>query len=307
MAGGIRVRGGALLCLLLALACTEKNSKNVGSSRTSLPPVYPIGPANNTNWDPSAGQVILVSQGDNPDSAAIILPDATDSVVSTVADSSVSLSGIVFDLFGRGGKLGSSTAASVMNSRTSGRECNAWPTARLQTGHSGWRVAFVKGAATAIALDSIESLSSVDSAAMAASLAQSVAALPIASDQTFRRLPFRVRFAYRGRLDSTEIVLADIVRTLNEEANPRIEHILLIAERSRLTADSYRIGYYTRTAGAEETMQAVEVLAAVSIGTARQPAFVVNAEGERGNRLGLIERGESGTWRPSWWSAYTSC
>jgi hypothetical protein len=251
--------------------------------------------------------MMLVSLGDNPDSAAVVLPEVTDATVTTVTDSSVPLAGIVFDLFGRGGKLGSSTAAPITEISTLGRECNAWPSTQLRSGRPGWRIAFIKGGATPIALDSIETLSSADSATLAASLAQSAATLPVASDQTFRRLPFRVRFAFRARVDSTEVVIADIVRALNEEANPRIEHILLIAERPALMANTYRIGYYSRSAGAEETMQATEVLAAVAIGAARRPAFVVNAEGEQGNRVGLIERAESGTWRPLWWSAYTGC
>lgn len=296
----------AILCVVVVLACREKNSDRVKSSSASLPPVYPAGPVATTNWDPSAGAVMLVSLGEDPNSAAVVLPDVTDSTIAAANDSSVVLTGSIFDLLDRGGKIGSSTATPVEKPSVS-RECVTWPAARLRSGSPGWQVGFVRGAAKPFALDSIEGMSSADSAALAAALTQTVATLPIAADPTFRRLPFRVRFAYRTRVDSVEVVVSDVVRALNEEANPRIEHILLIAERIGGTADRYNVGYYSRTAGAEETMQATEVLTAIEIGTARRPAFVVNVEGEQGNRLGLIERTGFGVWRPIWRSASTDC
>ena len=102
-------------------------------------------------------------------------------------------------------------------------------------------------------------------------------------------------------------VAADIVRALNEEANPRIEHIFLIGERERNSTGKYAIGYYNRTAGAEETTQAAAVLAALEIGSSRRKAFVVNVESDKSARFGLIEREGYSKWRPSWWSANTGC
>jgi hypothetical protein len=142
---------------------------------------------------------------------------------------------------------------------------------------------------------------------LAASLAQTAATLPVSSDPTFRRLPFRVQSAYTFRLDSVEVVVADVVRALNEEANPRIEHLLLIGERPIGTKGKYAVGYFSRIAGAEETMQATEVLAAVRIGVSKSPAIVVGVDSEEGVQLGLIERNGPGQWRPTWKSAYTTC
>jgi hypothetical protein len=120
-------------------------------------------------------------------------------------------------------------------------------------------------------------------------------------------LPFRVRSAYTFRLDSIDVVIADVVRSVNEEANPRLEHLLIIGEKSAGTPGKYNAGYYSRTAGAEETTQATEVLAAVQIGRSKRPAVVVNIENDDGRRLGLIERTGSGQWRSRWRSAYTDC
>jgi hypothetical protein len=116
-----------------------------------------------------------------------------------------------------------------------------------------------------------------------------------------------VRSAYTFRLDSVDIVIADVVRSVNEEANPRLEHLLIIGERPAGTTGKYTAGYYSRTAGAEETTQATEVLAVVRIGSSRKPAVVVNIEYDDGRKLGLIERTAPGQWRSIWRSAYTDC
>jgi hypothetical protein len=150
-------------------------------------------------------------------------------------------------------------------------------------------------------------MSSADSAALAVALAQTAATLPVKVDPTFRGLPFRVRSAYTFRLDSVQVVVADIVRSVNEEANPRLEHILIIGERPSGTAGKFGVGYFSRTAGAEESTQATELLAAVAIGGMRLPAIVVNIEYDDGGKLGLIERTDSGQWQATWKSAYTDC
>jgi len=292
--------------LLLVLACRDKGRRSDAAGK-SLPPVFSLGPVSNTNWDVSAGPVMLLSAGNSSDSVAIVLPEATDSTIESIQDVVPPVSGFVFELFGRGGKIDSTTVSPLTAAADTGRECNAWPLGRTQSAHAAWRVGFVRGNVKAIRVDSIESLPSTDSAMLAASLAQSAATLPVSSDPTFRRLPFRVQSAYTFRLDSVEVVIADIVRTLNEEANPRIEHLLLIGERPVGTKGRYAVGYYSRIAGAEETMQATDVLAAVEIGASRRPAIIVNVESEEGAKLGLIERSGPGQWRSTWKSAYTTC
>jgi hypothetical protein len=249
---------------------------------------------------------MLVSSDGSADSATVILPEVTDSTIDSVQNSSAPVAGLVFDLFGRGGKLEESMATPV-KSTDAKQECYGWPLVSLRTARPGWRVGFASGHAQAVKLDSIDAMPSRDSAALAASLAQTVATLPIASDPTFRGLPFRVRSAYTFRLDSVEIVVADVVRSVNEEANPRLEHLFLIGERPVGTSGKYSPGYYSRTAGAEETTQATEVLAVVQIGPSRRSAVVVNIEYDDGRKLGLIERSGVGQWRSLWRSAYTDC
>jgi hypothetical protein len=250
---------------------------------------------------------MLVSLGGSADSAAVVLPELTDSTIASAQTDSAPVTGLVFDLFGRGGKINGSTAVIPVRTMEAKQDCDAWPLVRVRTAGSGWRVGFADSHVQAIKLDSIEARSSTDSAALAVSLAETAATLPIASDPAFSRLPFRVRSAYTFRLDSVDVVIADVVRSVNEEANPRIEHLLMIGERPTGSAGKYHTGYYSRTAGAEETTQASEVLAAVRIGSLKRPAVVVSIEYDDGRVLGLIERVTPGQWRSIWRSAFTDC
>ena len=304
MAGRLVIRRRIFLPLLLVLACRDKAGNGADAGK-SLPAVFSLGPTSNTNWNVNAGPVMLLSAGSSSDSASIVLPEATDSTIESIQGAVPPVSGLVFELFNRSGKIDSTT---VLPQKTGAdTTCSAWPVGRTHSSQPDWRVGFVRGHVSAITLDSIESLPSADSAMLAASLTQTAATLPVSSDPTFRRLPFRVQSAYTFRLDSVEVVITDIVRTLNEEANPRIEHLLLIGERPIGTKGKYAVGYFSRVAGAEETMQATEVLAAVKIGATKSPAIVVSVESEEGVQLGLIERTGPGQWRSTWKSAYTTC
>jgi hypothetical protein len=250
---------------------------------------------------------MLISLGGNSDSAAVILPEVTDSTIASVQANSAPVAGLVFDLFGRGGKIDGSTTVIPIQPPDVKQECDAWPPVKVRAARSGWRIGFAGAHVQAIKLDSIEAMPSTDSAALAVSLAETAATLVNASDPAFRGLPFRVRSAYTFRLDSVDVVIADVIRSVNEEANPRIEHLLMIGEKRAGSVGKYNTGYYSRTAGAEETTQATEVLAAVRIGSSRKPAVVVNIEYDDGRVMGLIERVAPGQWRSVWRSAFTDC
>jgi hypothetical protein len=104
-----------------------------------------------------------------------------------------------------------------------------------------------------------------------------------------------------------EVAIGDVVRTVNEEANPRVEHLFIIGERPLGTTGKFNASYFSRTAGAEDTVQATDVLAVVRLGAGKRPAVVVNIEYDDGGKLGLIERTSSGDWAATWRSAYTDC
>lgn len=246
--------------------------------------------------------MVLALEGD---SVGIVLPQATDSSMP-FQQSPALQSDLKLDLVGRSGTIGSAVVSPI--TRTAGAaECRTWPAGRIKPRRSGWRVGFPAGRVSAVSLHAIEAMSSVDSAALASAIAQNVAALPLESDSDFRGLPFRVRSAHTFRADSIEGVIADVVRSVNEEANPRLEHLFVIGERPAGSSARHKVAFFSRTAGAEDDAEITELLAVVLIGPKRLPTAVVNVVYDEGGKLGLIERTAPGEWDFRWRSAYAGC
>jgi hypothetical protein len=253
-----------------------------------------------------AGPAMVVSAGEG-DTVAIVLPQATDSTIAPDDESIAPESDMVVDLFGRSGRIASGAIVSPLTHTGRVGECRVWPSGNVKNAPPGWRAGFTSGLVAGVALDSIDAMSSVDSSALAAMIARSVETIPAVSDPAFRGLRFRVRAAYTFRTDSLDGLIADVVRSVNEEANPRFEHLFMIAERPVRTAGNYRVAYYNRTAGAEDAAEVTELLAVILIGPKKRPAIVVNVEYDEGGNLGLLERTAPGQWRFRWRSAYTGC
>ena len=142
-----------------------------------------------------------------------------------------------------------------------------------------------------IKLKSYESLAILKTAALAALLSVSA---------------FVVLAMTSGSVVPVAVILFGLIFFLTS-VGIRLEHLFIIGERPAGIAGKYTPAYYSRTAGAEETTPASEVLAAVLIGSSRRPAVVVNIENDDGRQLGLIEHTAPGQWRSVWRSAYTDC
>jgi hypothetical protein len=159
-----------------------------------------------------------------------------------------------------------------------------------------------------VPLDSIEGLTSADSARLAADIARIASALPGDTAATFRGLPFVVNKAWRTRLPGgPDILIAVIVRNVNQEANPRQERILLIAERDSATPTArFTAQYSERTSGLEETIETTDPIAVVLLGADRRPAVVVSRDTGNGVSYAFIER-MANRWQRRWASAYAGC
>ena len=75
-------------CLPIAFAgilvgCRGSDRRSADSAG-SLPPVYPSGPVANTNWNPDAGPLMIVSSGSGNDTVGVVLPEATDSTIESL-------------------------------------------------------------------------------------------------------------------------------------------------------------------------------------------------------------------------------
>ncbi len=99
-----------------------------------------------------------------------------------------------------------------------------------------------------------------------------------------------------------------LARHVPEEANPREEHIFLVAERdSTHSPPDWVATYSERESGAEDDLETDDVLAVVRLGPARTATIVLSRDFGDGGVYSLIERAAPGQWRLRWSSAYTGC
>jgi hypothetical protein len=133
--------------------------------------------------------------------------------------------------------------------------------------------------------------------------------LPNDTATAFKGLPFELQRAGRFSIaPGIDGIAAVLVRHVNEEANPREEHIFLIAERdSTRPPPSWVAAYSERESGGEDDLETNEVLAVVRLGSARTPTVVLSRDYGDGGVYSLIERTGPGQWRLRWSSAYTGC
>ena len=304
---GMSIVGLILLVVACAKDVQQKANTSAADSASTAAVTYPL--PRNAGWDaPTAGMFVLLSAADDMISAALVLPEETDSsLTKTLAPDAIPFANTSVDLFNTTGLAGTSTLA--VNPQAQPAEgCLIWPSVRL-TSKPGkeWRVGFTAGKALAIPIHPIEKLDSSDSSSNAIELARLASeATATNGDPAFLGLPFTVRKAYQLSIGDTVVLVGNVVRKINEEANPREEHLLLVAERLGPTG-KYILAFQNRSAGAEDAIRTNAVLAAVRFVRTKQAAIVLSFEYDDGGQLALLERVASHDWQISWRSAYTGC
>jgi len=291
-----------------AASCGDKGSKNNADSAATLPQAPAVtGLAGSTGWDSAAGPVLILPVSGDPSKAAVVLPGLTDSTLA--ATSQFELGGLdstAVDLFSPHGATGSSVLR-VITQRPDAGGCVNWPAGNLSGAPPvGWRVGFEKGRALGLTLDSLAAMKSQDSARFVTEALGATSSVGSSGDSAFRGLPFAVRRGYRIALASSAVIVAEVVRKINEEANPREEHTLFLAERQQGDA-SYRVKFSKRSSGREETLETSDVVAAVELKRTGNPLIVITFEYEDGGKIGLLEKFPDGSWNIRWRSAYTGC
>ncbi len=164
-------------------------------------------------------------------------------------------------------------------------------------------------------MDSVPGLGEPDSAKRAADVARVASALPNDTAQSFRGIPFALRDAHRFTLPSGDTVIAaEVVRRLNQEANPEEEHIFILMERDTTPGLNgapapYVAVYSERVSGPEDDVETDEVLAGVVLGRGSRaiPTIVLARDYGDGNSYTLIQRTARRQWRARWSSAYVGC
>jgi hypothetical protein len=283
---------------------SEDSAQAVATPVTNKP-----APSVGTGWDENAaGTFMLISAADDGITAALVMPNETDSSMVLKKTFQVdALANTPVDLFNAAGAAGNSSIA-VNSQQLPNEGCLVWPAARLVTKPSGtWTVGFSAGHVRPIQIDSVEKLGQADSVNITTELVKQASALSVNADPAFRGLPFIVRKAYRLSMGETTALVGSIVRKINEEANPREEHLLLIVERNGGPDSPYAVAYQNRTSGAEADVRTNAVLAAVRFVKTNTPAIVLLFEYDDGGQLALLERVANHTWKITWRSAYTGC
>lgn len=309
-------------CAFLAAAAACDRTSQPASRDSAAPPVTASTdtgsspPPVRSGWDPADGAVLLVSE-DSAHEASVIFPQLMDDArVDASLDTAVAAA-TPLDLFGPPGRAGAAELGEGITlgeaaPDTSEAACWYWPTVPLRRGGQGaaaWRVAFVRGRASPIPLDSIQALAGGDSAALAAAAVRMASTLPGDTVPAFRGLPFAVRTIRRfTSAPGVEGLVAELVRTINQEARAAEQHTFLVAERpSTDPATRWTPSYFERTDGTEETVPTMEVLAAVVLGPDRKPTLVLRRDFYEGSQFVLLERAAPGRWRVRWTSAYAGC
>lgn len=298
-----------LIAIVGTTACKdERPVANVDSAamHKAARPAIP-GSAGSTGWDSTAGQMMVVATSRASPDVAIVLPGLTDSALAAAPRLELAaVANTPVELFGSRGLAGNSMLQVVPQSGNA-TGCVSWPVGRLtRMPGPDWRVGFEEGRVVGLPLDSLEGMNSTDSAQFASNILRAVKSLSDEGSTAFAGIPYFIRKGYRLVLPPSSILIAEAVRRINEEANPREEHLLLLTERSG-TNGTYRVGFYKRSAGAEEALETSEILAAVRFVRSSRLAFALTFDYEDGGKVGLLERVGIGTWRIVWKSAYTDC
>ncbi len=303
-------RARLVVALFVALvSCKDEKPARTDSVAIDppVPPVVPV-PAPSTGWEEgAAGPAMFLSISDNSAAALVVIPSLTDSTIGADTFNIDGLNDTSVELFSRRG-LSGSTVLNVGADSARVEGCLSWPRARLaEIPPEPWRIGFVKGLVAPLPLDSIETMRSADSTFVTTELARMSSALAEGDDPAFRGLPFTVREAYRFTVGQVTVLAGDVVRKINEEANPREEHLLVVAERSSSAGAVYSPVYHSRVAGREDEVRTNEILGAIRFVKNNRPALVIAFDYEDGGRVALLQRTSGGEWRVTWRSAYTGC
>jgi hypothetical protein len=320
-----RVLATILACAAWAaatLSCDAGRETPPTETATSVPPPIPSTTAPETaavsGWDASAGPVLLVA-ADRPDAAIVVFPELQgEHAAAELHFDTTALRGAMATLVARAG----TSSIAVIGEHTKpgeDEECVGWPMVRVtSTSTPGgvptpWSIGLIGTRLTAVPLDSVASLSPLDSATLVAEVARLASTVPVRTDATrLRGLPFSVQDVRRFEIASgTAVIIARVVRGVHQEANPLEERTLLIAERDSAEQPerraSYVVAFHERTVGREETLEGTEILAVLAPRNVRRPMLVVARESESGMRYAILERLEARRWRVKWTSALMQC
>ena len=290
-----------LSLLLFAGACEQpKSVPAVESTRTIAGATTQIAaPPALATWDQALGPVLLIG-GSAPASAEVLAESGTDST---------HLPGTHVVLLGRGGE----SQPALLKEATTPQDdackgLGAWQLAAASGTLGPWSIGFsAKDQVAPLPMDSVEALSSADSASLAAQVTRLASTSATAESKRFSGLPFSVLSLWRfSPAPGTSAIAANLIRKLNVEASPMEERTTIIAEKDSASS-SYSLAYVERSQGNEETVESRDFVAAVLLGPGHTPVIVMTHDYDAEIAYSILERTRPGLWRVRWTSARLKC
>lgn len=313
------LRRAVIVCLASSLvgACEKPRAAPPIDSAVPLRPaaIGSSAPQATTTWDARLGPVLLVA-GSSPALATVVVGDSSRAGADTItAKEAIAIRSTPAVLVGRGDSVQVGILQEVRAPKGDDEaECTGWPTWAIGNPHPGtplapWSVGFVGATVQPIRMDSIESMSRVDSARLAADVTRLASTLSTQSGDRFIGLPFTVTSLWRFHAGpGAEGVVTNLVRHINQEARPFEERTLIIAERdSSRREERFTLAYFDRSQGAEETVESRDVLALARATTDAQPMLILGRDYGDGMSYALIQRDPSARWREKWHSPRGHC
>lgn len=290
-------RSAVFLALTVGLSCRAEKTPAARESATATPASVPESTTTGAPaWNPTAGPVLLVA-ADTPTHAIVLMPSGTSAATLATIPHPASVT-----LFSRSGTVQTADLPALPDTGScSVATLEAAPPPRP------WNVGFIGGVVAPVAVDSTESLSAADSAALVTSLNRMASGLPNDSAGRFSGLPFVVRNIWRFSLpNGRQVVAGTLVRQINQEATPLQERTFVLGERAPGDS-SFVLAYSERSMGEEETVESTDLLAAMVLGDSRRGAIVVARDFGNATAFSLIERGDDGRWHARWSSPRRQC
>jgi len=313
LARWLRVVGGTVSLIGYA-ACTDRVPDRGSPSAsetdtTAVPAPRPASPE-----APVAlvtGPVLLLPDPDGSlQTAFIIRPEASEDGVGDTTGLAARLTGMPLTLYSRAGSVGSAELSGVLRVLPPTAACAAWPTATITSGTPStrpWLVALPADRITAFPLDSLDGVAGRDSAQWAAALTALASRLPDDTSRTFRSRPYVVDRAWRiASVADTGVLVATLVRRLNQEDAPLEERLLLVVDVPTPDSRSWRVGWHERAEGEEDALEVAEPLVVFRPRPGGALHLLFGRDDGEGVHAALLMRSRDG-WQLHWESARPSC
>lgn len=283
-----RVRAALPWCVVgtvaMAGAC-DKPDATPAANPSSAPPAADVTVTG--EWPAALGPVLVVPT-DTETQAVVLYPVGAD--LGAAAATRLTLLG----------PSGDTIQAQTRLSAGDSLHCGDAPVVRVtRAAPPTWSVGIVSRDAKPVRSDSLDALSGRDSAFVASEMARLASAVPSGDRVRFSRIPFAVTALRRLKVGGRDIVAAQLVRRLNQEADPGEEHTLVVGERDpTLPGTPFEAVHASRSEGTEDSAEHFDLVAALRGSGATW--FVIAREKPASITVEILERSDTHRWRVRW-------